>query len=570
MRYRLAAIPFLILVSAALASSQPLGTYSKAVPPNKAVLDRLNLRTEWTQFIPVEGSRDALTQIQTIGDQVFVQTRAGLFGAIDVRTGRIQWAVRLGNGTNANSYPCAANSKFVFVAHVTKLYAFYRYTGQVEFVTDTGTPATVGLAADETGVYCVLGMRPGSAGAHRIAVYNLPRPVVVSEPVKTGAESLTRAGRGAATSPVDEILKRYAAGAMPIEAEDVSPPLYRPNILSAPIAGVTGSKTPSLGPLPSVVPPYNLDNRSPSPSLNPLPSVHRPYHLRQPSGRYIQATPSLGVIPPSLAASMMLSDLRPKGISPPLRWEYGMTARVLYPLILTPVRAWAVLEGNAVVALNKNSEAGHVVSEVRDRLPSPIAAAPKGSGTNFYVPMGNGALLALDAPKSSLDGGVTVKWRADVGGINNHSPYITKKYVYASSDNGGVTCVERATGKLVWRSASSADRVIGANEEFLYVRDHRGRLLVYDAKRPSDPARRIAAPLGSVNLPEFNVNIINTANDRIYLAANNGLIVCLRDASPKYTKPVVIWPPMEVNPNKRVGVELQPKKDQKSPEPKKE
>lgn len=570
MRCRLAAVLFLALAGAAVAPSQPSGTYSKAVPPDKAVLDRLNLRTEWVQFIPVEGTRDALAQVQTLDDQVFVQTRQGLFLALDALTGRLQWAARLGNGDYATAYPCAANSQFVFVARVTKLYAFYRYTGQAEFVSDLGSPPTAGLAADETGVFCVLGMRPGGGGAHRVAVFNLPRPITVNEPVKGPADPLARSARAAAGNPVDDLLNRYGAGAatMPELPPEVAEQTYRPNVLQAPVVGATGSRTPSLSVLPSMAPPYTLGNRSPTPSLNPLPSIRPPYRLRSEAGRYFQQTPSIGVIPPSVAASLRLADLRPRGVSPPLRWEYGLAARVLYPLNLTRVRAWAVLEGNAVIALNKNSEPGKVVTEVSDRFVSPVPAPPAESGTTLFFPLGNGTVLAVDSPTSSLAGGMTTKWRADTGGINNHTPFVTKTHIYASGDASGVTCVDREHGDVVWRSDRGADRVIGANEEFVYVRDRQGRFLVYDANRATDPARHKSAPLGSANLPEFNVHVVNTASDRVYLVANNGLIVCVRDAAPKYTKPVRIWPPAQVNPAKRVGVQVQPGKDGTSPEPK--
>ena len=163
---RAAVLPFVLgFLFVGPAPAQQSGVYSKAMPPSKAVLDRLNLKTEWVQFIPVEGHRDTITQVQTIDDQIFVQTRTGLFGALGTaRTGRLQWATRLGNGSYGNSYPVAANSKFVFVSHITKLYAFYRYTGTTEFVAELGTPPVAGLACDDTGVYCVLGVLPGSAG----------------------------------------------------------------------------------------------------------------------------------------------------------------------------------------------------------------------------------------------------------------------------------------------------------------------------------------------------------------------------------------------------------------------
>jgi len=559
MRHRLAAVAALALCAAA-ATAQPT-SYSKAAPPEKAVLDRLNLKSEWTQYLPVGGTRDTLVSVQTIDDQVFVQTRAGMLFALDALTGRVQWGARLGNGSYGNAYPVAANSQFVFCAHVTTLYAFYRYTGVTEFVTDLDTPPTAGLACDEESVYCVLGMRPGTAGAHRVAVYDLPRPIIINETAKEVIDPLGRAAKPTATSPVDDLLKRYNPGAMSMPLTDTFDSPVLPKDLQAPIGGATGSRTPSVSTLPSVVPPYSLGNRSPAPSLAVVPSVRQPYHIRHDAGRAVQQTPSLGVIPPSIAASLALADLRPKGVAPPLRWEYGMTSRILYPLHLTPTRVWVVAEGNMVIALNKNSRAGKVVTEVSERLASPVAASPAATGQIHYLPLGNGNLIALDASTGNLDGGMSVKWRSVPGGINNHAPYIAKSFVYASGDDSGVVCINRETGEVVWRSDDNADRIIGANEEFAYLRDRQGRFLVYDTKRPGGADHKRTVALGSADLSEFNINIVNTASDRVYLAADNGLIVCLRDARAKYAKPMRMWPPAEVNPPKRIGVDSKPPKD---------
>lgn len=607
MKHRLAAAAALLLGAAALAPAQPAGTYSKAVPPDKAVLDRLNLKAEWTQFLPVEGNRDALLQVQTIDDQVFVQTRAGLLIAIDALTGRIQWAARLGGGTYGNAYPVAANSRYVFVAHVTKLYGFYRYTGTTEFVADLGSPPTVGLAADERAVYCVLGMRPRVAGAHRVAVYDLPRPIVVAEPAKAAVDPLGQGAKAATTGPVDDLVKRYNPGGYGAPDQDRFEPAYRSRVQEMPVGGITGARTPSLQTLPSVVPPFDLGNRGRAPSLTSVASLRQPYHVRTDASRYVQQTPSLSTIPPSVAAALALTDLRPKAVEPPLRWEYGLNARVLYPLVLTPTRVWAITEGNVVIALNKLSEAGKVVTEVKETLTSPIAAAPVASGLTHFIPMGNGTLVAIDAASGNLSGGAIVRWRAVPGGINNHSPFVTKDRVYASGDDTGVVCLYRFdgpikgdkparapepkgadpkadpaapadpkgapkadpddvlrvearareyhAGEIAWRSDDNADQVIGANEEFVYIRDRQGRFLVFDANRATDPVHKRSAPLGSANLSEFNVNVVNTVSDRVYLAADNGVLVCLRDARAKYAKPVRMWPPPDVNPASRVGVD---------------
>ncbi len=603
MSYRFAAVVTFLLAAAALAPAQPGGTYSKAVPPDKAALDRLNLKTEWVQFLPVEGTRDALTQIQTapgikdkLPDQVFVQTRAGLLVTINANTGEIMWAARLGNGSAANTYPVAFNSRFVFVASVTRLYAFYRDSGVTEFVADLGSPPTVGLAADELAVYCVLGVRPGSAGAHRIAVYELTPPAVV--------ESGKDAG-----NLVDALSKRYT----PSTASTADGVTYKvptaPRPPEAPTGGISGTRSPSLAAVPRVNPPYGLDTRAPAPSLATLPSVQPPYHLRTESSKYIQQTPSLSTIPPSVAAALALTDLRPKAYEPAQRWEKGLTARISYPLHITPGGVWAVLDGDTLILMGKYKEPRtNTIPSGAERMTTIISAAPAAAEEFHYVPLDNGTLLAIDAVNSQLVeeyGGKLslssrVKWRGVPGGINNHTPFITKNYLYASGDDTGVVCLHRLdgpfkdkgdakeemkadpanpleairaegrpreyyAGDVVWRSDDSADRIVGANEEFVYIRDRQGRLLVYDAKRPTDPARKRSAPLGTANLGEFNVHVVNTASDRVFLAANNGLIVCVRDANPKYTRPVSVWPAAKVNPAPRAGVDTgtvsDPKKD---------
>ena len=547
MWHRTAASLVLLLMAQLPASAQVNSVYSRAVPPDKAALQRLNLKIEWTAYVPVEGRRDTLTQVQTIDDQIFVQTRTGLLIAGDALTGRLQWIVQLGNGGYANSYPVAANSELVFVANVTQLHAFHRYTGVVEFVTDLGSPPTTGLAADDTGVYCVLGMRTGSGGAHRLTAFNLPRPIAIPDTPKGRPDPNKPPVKDPkAVNPIDNLMTRYAPEHMyrtnlPDQLYDARP---GGGVHEAPTGAMTTSRSPSLSALPRMTPPYTLTNEVYSPSLNVLPSLRHPYRMRNDFQRDIQQSPSLGTIPPSMAAALRLSDLRPRNVQPPLRWEYGLTSRILYPAFLTPTRVWAITEGKLVVALNKVDKK----VEVRESLFDAIAAPAAEAGVTAYVPISSGYLVSIDASSGNLQGGANIHWRTAVGGINNHIPFLTDKYVYASGDKSGVVCVERKDGNIIWRSDDQADRIIGATHEFIYIRDRQGKFLVYDARRPTDPSRKRSVPLSGIDLSEFNVNIVNTASDRIYLAADNGLIVCLRDMSAKYARPVRICPAASVNP----------------------
>ncbi len=278
------------------------------------------------------------------------------------------------------------------------------------------------------------------------------------------------------------------------------------------------------------------------------------------------------------------TDLRPKNVEPPLRWEYGFTTRILYPVFLTPTRVWAMTDSKIVTALNKIDKKVEVLEPVAD----PISAPAGQAGVTAYVPLGSGYLVSVDAESGNLAGGANIYWRTPVGGINNRTPFLTETLAYASGDNSGVAAVDRKSGSIVWKSDDSVDRLIAANHEFVYLRDRQGRFLVYDAKRATDPARKRSTALSSVDLSEFNVHIVNTASDRVYLAADNGLIVCMRDMSPKYARPVRISPEPAINapprdavinqpgkdgePKKDPETKIEPKKDaepKKDPEPKK-
>jgi hypothetical protein len=401
------------------------------------------------------------------------------------------------------------------------------------------------LAADDSGVYCILGVRTGSSGVQRIAVYDLPRPIVIAEVARGPQYDPT--GKPIkdpkSINPVDSLMTRYPLEGMPrANVTDAYDTPNRSKSVDSPSGGQSGSRTPSLSALPRVSPPYTLDSDIATPAINLLPSLRQPYRLHNDFQKDIQQTASINAIPPSLASALALTDLRPKGIEPHSRWEYGASTRLLYPVSLTPKRVWAFTDAREVLALNKIDKK----TEISEILADPIAAPAGRADVMLYVPLSTGYVLAIDGSKGQ-GGGPTILWRSAVGGLCNRTPFVTESMVYSEGDNCGVACVDRKTGDLVWRSDNSADRLIAANKEFVYIRDRRGRILVYDAKRATDPLGKQSSPLASIDLSDFNIPITNTASDRLLVAADNGLIVCMRDLAPKYARPVRICPAAAVN-----------------------
>jgi outer membrane protein assembly factor BamB len=566
MWYRSAAAAVLVLPAVALVTAQSPETYSRALPPDKAVLDRLNLRTEWVLNLPVATKRDTIAHLQTLDDQLFVQTRTGSLVAIDVRTGQTQWSTVLGNGTYTNVYPVAVNSRFVYAVNITQLYCFNRYTGVTEFVAELSKPNISGFggapvqgpSADETSVYLVLGASPGTGGTERVTAYNLPRPITVVDPLKTAGQK-PPPGAARMTNPVDELTRRYPVdGAARVLTPDTFEPSRVRDTRDYPAGGTTSTRSPSLAAMPRVSPPYTLQGQPTSESIQVVPSLRQPYRLRNEAQQNIQRTPSISTIPPSVASALALTDLRAKGVEPTRRWELGLNSRVQFPVLQTPLRVWAVTDTRVVMALSKVDRTLELVAALQNA----VAAQPGQAGTIGYVPLTDGNLAAVDLAAGSTASGAIVLWRANVGGIMNHVPVVTRDAVFASGDNSGVARIDRASGDVIWHTETTADLLAAANEEFAYVRDRQGRLWVYDVRRATDPANRRTVPLSGYDFSAFNVPVVNTVSDRLFLAADNGLLVCLRDASPKYARPVRMAPEVTVNPLPKVV----PKKEPGMPE----
>src|SRR5262249_5745018 len=76
----------------------------------------------------------------------------------------------------------------------------------------------------------------------------------------------------------------------------------------------------------------------------------------------------------------------------------------------------------------------------------------------------------------------------------------------------------------------TGDKVLAVNPKFVYATDRAGRMVVLDRDRGRELSR--------YNVRDFVVPTANELTDRIYLAANDGLVVCLHDRD--YPTPVAM------------------------------
>lgn len=217
-----------------------------------------------------------------------------------------------------------------------------------------------------------------------------------------------------------------------------------------------------------------------------------------------------------------------------------------------PVRVWRtntllrqelmpVVTNEFIVTVSPSGTALVMARLSRERVTSPeiyrfrtdgdISDAPGHFGDTVYIGSKDFNVYALDIPNNRL------QWRFTAGSPITSRVVATEDDVFVTSRDGGLLRLDRATGDPLWRvprgrevlkGNPEARQFLAANPKYVYAFDTSGRLLVLD--------RRLGRKLSSYNLRDFTFPIPNEVTDRLYLAANNGLIVCLHDR--EYSTPV--------------------------------
>jgi outer membrane protein assembly factor BamB len=125
-------------------------------------------------------------------------------------------------------------------------------------------------------------------------------------------------------------------------------------------------------------------------------------------------------------------------------------------------------------------------------------------------------------------------WRYTVPTPLYWPPQVNDQDVYVSPAGSGLYRLLRETGQLVWQNGT-AQRLLAANPKFVYAVDRSGQTLVLD--------QRTGRFLSGYDTHDFVVPISNQYTDRFYLAANDGLLICLHDR--EYATPVRMRRPEE-------------------------
>jgi outer membrane protein assembly factor BamB len=213
-----------------------------------------------------------------------------------------------------------------------------------------------------------------------------------------------------------------------------------------------------------------------------------------------------------LSSARQTGGTATSGVEPRLDWSDASGMRLEVAPLQTSDSLFLVGAGGRIAALEKGLRQGVRYSRViADDL---ILVPPGQHGEVAYVASHDSNLYAVRI----VNGGI--EWRFTTGTPISYRPAVTDDDVYITTDRGGLRRLDRKTGQAIWQNRA-ADRFVAANPKVVYATDRSGHLLLLDRAR--------GAQVGSYDAREFVVPVPNDLTDRVYLAANDGLIVCLHD-----------------------------------------
>ncbi|MGQ0636367.1 MAG: outer membrane protein assembly factor BamB family protein [Planctomycetaceae bacterium] len=212
-----------------------------------------------------------------------------------------------------------------------------------------------------------------------------------------------------------------------------------------------------------------------------------------------------------------IADLHQKGMLPQfekeaITWRYRTSDAIVIPAVPLGSRlVFASTSGTLYSVATDNRrliyqfEADAALSAPMVRYKNRLLLASE--DTNFYsIEINNGHR----------------NWEYTSGLVTRKAPVLIQDEVYLLPEHGSLTKLSAATGRPLWpRSVPKVEAVLAVSSEKLYGADRQNNLMVL--------ARDSGRMLGRLPLGAFTKHISNDRSDRIFVATESGLVMCLHE-----------------------------------------
>lgn len=198
----------------------------------------------------------------------------------------------------------------------------------------------------------------------------------------------------------------------------------------------------------------------------------------------------------------------------PVRWYYQTNAPVSVPAQIHDDKIIAASEDGMLYAIGINRRE----PIFRYRTDAPVTAAVAVSGLKVFLASQDYNIYAIDVRTGET------YWRFTAGGPIRRPLVVVDDHLYVTPDDNGLHCLNCDTGERLWWHPR-ASHFVAASGTRIYAGDRFGQLLLID--------RRTGQELGTWDTNAFQHRVQNDGTDRVYLATNDGLIVCMHEKSQK-------------------------------------
>jgi outer membrane protein assembly factor BamB len=125
-----------------------------------------------------------------------------------------------------------------------------------------------------------------------------------------------------------------------------------------------------------------------------------------------------------------------------------------------------------------------------------------------------------------------------VGNLSSLDP-VADQDIYVINTVGNLSSLDPATGQPRWTTSTHGGRLAAISATKVYLRSADLDLFAVDRKT----GRTVAGPAethqrAGLNLRDYDLNIVNRFNDRLFFATGSGMVICLREAGQVQPRPL--------------------------------
>jgi outer membrane protein assembly factor BamB len=209
-------------------------------------------------------------------------------------------------------------------------------------------------------------------------------------------------------------------------------------------------------------------------------------------------------------------------------WQTGgpLTSR---PLVAGPLVAFGGHDARAYVAATETPTMLYRIATGGE-----IFAALSTHGTRtLLVPSADKNVYAVDIFTSSI------LWSFASGAPVMQEAVVADNDVFVTNTAGVLSAVDALSGLAKWSISTHGGRLTAISPSRLYMESHDEDLFIVDrltGKVLADP--RATHDRAGLNLRAYNLGIVNSTNDRIYVGTKSGLFLCLREIGQVQPRPL--------------------------------